>query len=62
MISDTLSDAAHEIRQYLENYPDVYAGMEDKITSVLMAMDALREELDTPPKKKAKASEKRGKR
>lgn len=62
MISDTLSGAAYEIRQYLERYPDVYAGMEDKITSVLAAMDALREELDTPPKKKAKASERKGRK
>lgn len=49
MISDTLSDAAAEIREYLTQYPQVYAGQLDNIVALLAAMDHLRRILDTPP-------------
>ena len=50
MISDTLSDAAHEMRVYLDNYPEAYAGlMRLRIETLLMAMDTVRTDLDTPP-------------
>jgi hypothetical protein len=50
MISDTLSDAAHEIRRYLDDMPDVYgATIRPEIDKVLGVMDALRIKLDAPP-------------
>lgn len=42
MISDVISEAMHEIEQYKETFPDVYA----RVTPVLR--DPLTE-LDTPP-------------
>lgn len=48
MISDTLSDAAHDIREYLEIYPRNYASVQIEIERVLVAMDALRSKLDAP--------------
>lgn len=54
MISDTLFDAAEEIRRYERDYPDVYGDSEMKaeIAKVLTAMDALRVALDTVPEHK----------
>lgn len=55
MISDTLSDAAADIRDYLRELPDVYKPVAGEVTDVLAAMDRLRIKLDTPPRpKKAK--------
>lgn len=47
MISDTLSDAVDEIRDYLARQPSVYAVHKEKIEAVVAAMDALRCELDS---------------
>lgn len=49
MISDTLSDAVREIREYQEDFPEVYAGLKAEIDLVLELMDALRATLDEPP-------------
>ena len=49
MISDTLSDAAAEIRRYLAEQPEVYAHVRPKIDVALAVLDAIRMELDTPP-------------
>lgn len=52
MISDVLSDAAHDIRDYLE-HPVAGAcygsAIRDDIQHVLAQMDNLRRILDTPP-------------
>lgn len=48
MISDTLSQAAAEIRQYLAGHPATYAEQREDIDALLIRMDALRIELDTP--------------
>lgn len=49
MISDTLSDAANEIRDYLSTHEDSYFEYKVRIRELLAVMDGLREELDTPP-------------
>lgn len=53
MISDTLSDGAAAIREYLahEGTKDCYRdpAIKAEIDQVLAAMDALREKLDAPP-------------
>lgn len=49
MISDTLSDAAHEIRKYLCENSDTYADMLGDILALLAEMDRVRIKLDTPP-------------
>ena len=50
MVSDTLSDAAHDIREYLRRMPDVYEGKtRDEIQTLLTHMDRVRVKLDTPP-------------
>ena len=52
MISDVLADAAHEIREYLDDptYSQMYAGkLRVEIEQVVAAMEALRETLDQPP-------------
>ena len=46
MITDTLSDAVAEIRDYMTRQPSVYAGQKEQIEAVVAAMDALRRELD----------------
>lgn len=46
MISDTLSDAAFEIRDYLTSQPTVYAEKRARILGVVKAMEDLRAELD----------------
>jgi len=49
MISDTLSKAAHEIREYQENIPGAYNSIKDRLDALLTEMDAIRVILDTPP-------------
>jgi hypothetical protein len=49
MISDTLSDAASEIRRYLKDMPHVYADTAPLIHDLLVKMDTVRILLDTPP-------------
>jgi hypothetical protein len=48
MISDVLFDAAATIRDYQQQFPDVYADDHDRIARVLREMDLLRERLDDP--------------
>lgn len=48
-ITDTLSDAALEIRGYLANQPSMYAPVLGQIEKLLAEMDSLRTALDTPP-------------
>jgi len=58
MISDTLSDAIHEIKQYLNSdtykdgfpvhYRSVACSNREEIKTVLKAMEKLRIKLDTP--------------
>lgn len=45
-ISDTLSNAAEEIRQYLVAQPSMYADVISDVGRVLGAMDVLRHRLD----------------
>lgn len=49
MISDVLSQAAAEIRNYLELMPKVYADDLPVINAALEAMDRARIELDKKP-------------
>ena len=42
MISDTLYEAATDIRSYLELMPDVYRGMEERLMALVAEMDAIR--------------------
>lgn len=49
MISDTLFDAANEIREYQREYPDYYDAIKQKLELLLQHMDLVRRELDTPP-------------
>jgi hypothetical protein len=49
MISDTLSDAAAEIRDYLQSHLVAYAPFRAEIEAALAAMDAAREALDQLP-------------
>lgn len=51
MISDTLSDAAREIRGYLETHATMYADTRPLIEDLLSKMDTVRALLDTPPTK-----------
>jgi hypothetical protein len=48
-ISDTLFDAAKEIRRYLKDMPEVYAEVEKPIQKLLADMDAVRIALDKVP-------------
>jgi len=50
MISDVLSDAAIDIKEYLEELPDVYETVKPEILEVLKAMEKMRITLDAPPK------------
>jgi len=52
MISDTLHDAAEEIRRDLAAFPTAFADISDEILDVLARMDRLRAKLDTPPRAK----------
>lgn len=49
MISDTLSDAADDIRRQLKDFPQAYAAVEGEIQALVAGMDSLRVRLDTPP-------------
>ncbi len=49
-ISDVLFEAAEEIRLYLRRLPESYAPMKPRIDRLLLDMDGLRLELETPPK------------
>jgi hypothetical protein len=46
MISDVLSDAAAQIRRYLDTQPTVYSPVEPRIRALLAQMDDVREKLD----------------
>lgn len=55
MISDVLHDAARDVRAYLDDpaFRGVYTGeTRARIEAALVAMDAARELLDTPPRAK----------
>ena len=52
MISDVLSEAVTDIRDYLTRMPDVYPPGDPvtvRITALVTEMDAVRQVLDTPP-------------
>jgi hypothetical protein len=50
MISDILFDSAERIRKYLHDFPESYdEGRTKRITKLLGDMDAICEDLDTPP-------------
>lgn len=49
MISDTLHLAASEVRDYLRDFPDTYAGVRPAIDALLAEMDGVVRALDTPP-------------
>lgn len=49
MISDTLHDAAAEIRDYLKDYPEMYREFRPRLLTLLEQMETLRNELDNPP-------------
>lgn len=49
MISDTLSDAAAEVREYLQRQPSVYEPFRADIEAALSAMDRARALLDALP-------------
>jgi hypothetical protein len=50
MISDVLAEAVADIDRWLDDAPDTYSGeLRGRVVSVRDQMDALREELDTPP-------------
>jgi hypothetical protein len=49
VISDVLSDAINEMRDYQHEMPDSYADLGDEIGVVTTVMEALRICLDTPP-------------
>jgi hypothetical protein len=52
MISDVLSEACHQIHEYLEDpvYNNMYSGkLRDEIERVVGEMDRLRAKLDQPP-------------
>lgn len=49
-VSDVLFEAAEDIRGYLKNSPESYEPWKSRLDKVLEEMDAIRIELDTPPK------------
>ena len=49
-ISDVLSEAAEDIREYMRKIPLTYDPLKERIDSLLQDMDDIRIELDTPPK------------
>lgn len=53
MISDTLSLAAAEIRQYLEQWPDRYIADRADIANLLSSMDRICAALGNPPQSMA---------
>jgi len=48
MLSDTLSDAIHEIRRYQNEMPEQYADIREWVDAVVQEMEALRRYLDLP--------------
>lgn len=57
MISDILSDAAAQIRDYQQRMPACYDALTERIDAVLAHMDALRIALDTLPDRPTVRSE-----
>lgn len=53
-ISDALHDAATSIRSYLKEQPSWYAEYKERQDELLLEMDDLRIELDTPPQRQAR--------
>lgn len=49
MLSDTLFDAAEEIRRYRAEYPGYYEDYAMELDRLLRQMDDIRTRLDTPP-------------
>ena len=49
MISDALSSAANEVRNYLRDYPQVYAGTRQRLERLVNEMDEVRSILDISP-------------
>ena len=49
LISDTLSDAVQEMRNYLRDMPEVYAEARPELEKLIADMDAMRARLDAPP-------------
>lgn len=49
MISDTLHDAAAELRRYLADFPRAYADRRPAIERLVADMDTIRLDLDRPP-------------
>jgi hypothetical protein len=49
MISDTLSSAAKEVRNYLRDQPEVYAGTRQRLEQLVNEMDEVRSILDMSP-------------
>lgn len=56
MISDTLADAAEEIRWYLEKMPEAYAEFAPRIDRLLTEMNSLRVILEIPPSAQERGS------
>ena len=49
-ISDVLADAVNQINDYLDYLPGTYEGnLRLRIQALVAMMDAIRDELDTPP-------------
>jgi hypothetical protein len=48
-ISDILSDAVTQVRDCLRARPEAYEDMKGRLDMLLLHMDAVRTELDTPP-------------
>jgi hypothetical protein len=49
MISDVLSEAADDIRNYMQRLPKTYKDVKPRLDQLLTDMDGIRSELDTPP-------------
>lgn len=49
MISDTLSEAAAELRRYLREFPNTYGPWRREIDTLLARMDKLRADLNRVP-------------
>ena len=49
VISDVLSDAVQEMRDYLAELPETYANVRGDLDKLIADMDAMRARLDAPP-------------
>ena len=49
MISDTLCEAAEEIRRYQREMPDIYGADKDMLDHLVACMDYVRSICDIPP-------------